>query len=60
MTRRIIAFIVFYVTIILAILFTYFYIQERYGHNATLEKTESGAKFFQFTAGKISPGSKVI
>ncbi len=37
--KRIIAFIVFYIGIVLAILFTFFYVQDRYGHNPPRQKS---------------------
>ena len=37
--KKITAFIVFYIGIVLAILFTFFYVQDRYGHNPPRQKS---------------------
>ena len=38
--KKITAFIVFYIGIVLAILFTFFYVQDRYGHNPSRQKSD--------------------
>lgn len=52
-TRRIIAFIVFYIGIVLSILFMFFYVQDRYGHNPPRYKSDKGA-LYQFHTGNIT------
>lgn len=39
-SRRTIAFIVFYISIIILTLFTYFYVQKYYSHEATQQRSE--------------------
>lgn len=39
--KRIAAFVVFYIGIVLAILFVHFYVQERYGHKPDRAGTEA-------------------
>ncbi len=57
MSKRTIAFIVFYISIIFLILFTYFYVQKYYSHEVTHELTElipAEGCILQHSSGKIS------
>jgi len=49
--KRIAAFVVFYIGIVLAILFMHFYIKDRYGHNPDRERSDAGTSVGAYRTG---------